>query len=77
MTDPGWQQAIDLLADGRCTLLGLWGDAPDVGARSPESIFTVVDLPAPLGPRKAQIVPFATSREREFTAATVPNRLVS
>src|SRR5438105_1205725 len=30
VTDPGWQQAIDLLADGRCTLLGLWGDAPDV-----------------------------------------------
>jgi hypothetical protein len=38
---------------------------------------TVVDLPAPLGPRKAQIVPFATSSDREFTAVTAPNRVVS
>jgi Ni,Fe-hydrogenase III large subunit/Ni,Fe-hydrogenase III component G len=30
VTDEGWQQAIELLADGHCTLLGLWGDAPDV-----------------------------------------------
>jgi Ni,Fe-hydrogenase III large subunit len=30
VSDTGWQQAIDLLVDGRCTLLGLWGDAPDV-----------------------------------------------
>jgi Ni,Fe-hydrogenase III large subunit len=28
--DEGWKQAIDLLTSGRCTLLGLWGDAPDV-----------------------------------------------
>ena len=28
--DDGWRQAIDLLAAGRCTLLGLWGDAGDV-----------------------------------------------
>jgi Ni,Fe-hydrogenase III large subunit len=28
--DDGWKKAIDLLARGRCTLLGLWGDAPDV-----------------------------------------------
>jgi Ni,Fe-hydrogenase III large subunit len=26
----GWKQATDLLARGRCTLLGLWGDAGDV-----------------------------------------------
>lgn len=26
----GWQHAIDRLADGRCTLLGLWADAPHV-----------------------------------------------
>jgi len=26
--DDGWQQAIDHLSAGRCTLLGLWGDAP-------------------------------------------------
>jgi Ni,Fe-hydrogenase III large subunit len=30
VTDDGWQQAIDHLAAGRCTLLGLWGDAPAV-----------------------------------------------
>jgi Ni,Fe-hydrogenase III large subunit len=30
VTDEGWQRAIDLLAEGRCTLLGLWGDAPNV-----------------------------------------------
>jgi Ni,Fe-hydrogenase III large subunit/Ni,Fe-hydrogenase III component G len=28
--EDGWSQAIDLLAAGRCTLLGLWGDAPAV-----------------------------------------------
>jgi len=28
--DDGWQKAIELLARGRCTLLGLWGDAGDV-----------------------------------------------
>jgi Ni,Fe-hydrogenase III large subunit len=30
VSDDGWQQAIDLLVEGRCTLLGLWGDAPNV-----------------------------------------------
>jgi Ni,Fe-hydrogenase III large subunit len=30
VTDDGWQQAIDQLAAGRCTLLGLWGDVPCV-----------------------------------------------
>jgi Ni,Fe-hydrogenase III large subunit/Ni,Fe-hydrogenase III component G len=30
VTDEGWRQAIDQLAAGKCTLLGLWGDAPDV-----------------------------------------------
>jgi len=30
VADDGWQQAIDLLARGHCTLLGLWGDAPAV-----------------------------------------------
>ncbi|HKS84139.1 MAG TPA: NADH-quinone oxidoreductase subunit C [Pseudolabrys sp.] len=28
--EEGWEQAIDLLAQGHCTLLGLWGDAPNV-----------------------------------------------
>ena len=30
VTEEGWRQAIDLLVAGRCTLLGLWGDAPAV-----------------------------------------------
>jgi Ni,Fe-hydrogenase III large subunit/Ni,Fe-hydrogenase III component G len=30
VSEEGWRQAIDHLATGRCTLLGLWGDAPDV-----------------------------------------------
>ena len=30
VADEGWLQAIDQLAAGRCTLLGLWGDAPNV-----------------------------------------------
>ena len=30
VSEEGWRQAMDLLADRRCSLLGLWGDAPDV-----------------------------------------------
>ena len=30
VAEAGWQQAIDQLATGRCSLLGLWGDAPEV-----------------------------------------------
>ncbi len=30
VTDEGWRQAIEHLAAGRCSLLGLWGDAPKV-----------------------------------------------
>src|SRR5215472_465324 len=30
VADAGWKNAIDLLARGRCTLLGLWGDVSDV-----------------------------------------------
>jgi len=30
VSDEGWGRAIDLLADGRLTLLGLWADMPDV-----------------------------------------------
>jgi Ni,Fe-hydrogenase III large subunit len=30
VADAGWKKAIDLLVRGRCTLLGLWGDAGDV-----------------------------------------------
>ena len=32
VADAGWKKAIDLLARGRCTLLGLWGD----GSRCPD-----------------------------------------
>ena len=35
---------------------------PDVGARRPVSILIVVDLPAPLGPRKPKNWPEATVR---------------
>jgi Ni,Fe-hydrogenase III large subunit len=30
VADAAWKKAIDLLVRGRCTLLGLWGDAGDV-----------------------------------------------
>jgi len=30
VTDYGWRKAIELLEHGHCTLLGLWGDAPNV-----------------------------------------------
>jgi Ni,Fe-hydrogenase III large subunit/Ni,Fe-hydrogenase III component G len=30
VADDGWRQAIEHLAAGRCTLLGLWGDTADV-----------------------------------------------
>ena len=30
VAEDGWQQAIDQLATGRSSLLGLWGDAPEV-----------------------------------------------
>lgn len=35
---------------------------PEVGARRPVSILMVVDLPAPLGPRKPKNWPGATVR---------------
>jgi Ni,Fe-hydrogenase III large subunit len=30
VAEDGWHQAIDQLTTGRCSLLGLWGDAPEV-----------------------------------------------
>ena len=30
VAEQGWRQAIDLLAQGHCTLLAMWGDAPAV-----------------------------------------------
>src|SRR5438132_544639 len=43
----------------------------------PVSIFTVVDLPAPLGPRRATSCPVGISRSRLRTASTSPKRLES
>jgi hypothetical protein len=34
--------------------------SPEVGVSSPQSMRMVVDLPAPLGPRKPKISPFGT-----------------
>src|SRR3712207_2547933 len=50
---------------------------PAVGRSTPTSIRMVVDLPAPLRPRKAVTLPGATSKVRPSTAFTVPCRLVS
>src|SRR6185312_12120240 len=50
---------------------------PEVGAISPHSTRMVVDLPAPLGPRKPKISPDWTSRFRSATAVKSPKRLVS
>ena len=49
---------------------------PLVGSSMPVSIFSVVDLPAPLGPRKPEIWPAGTSNERSSTAVCWPKRLV-
>src|SRR5579859_5649194 len=49
---------------------------PDVGASRPVSILTVVDFPAPLGPRKAQMEPAGMSRFRLLTAVKSPKRRV-
>src|SRR5215472_3715438 len=43
---------------------------PEVGSRMPVRIFSVVDLPAPLGPMKATRSPAAISKERSLTAGT-------
>src|SRR5512133_1937358 len=47
---------------------------PPEGSRSPHSIRMVVDLPAPLGPRKPKISPWRTSRLMRLTATKSPNR---
>jgi len=40
------------------------------------SILTVVDFPAPFGPKKAQMAPGATWKERPSTAVNSPKRRV-
>ena len=47
-------------------------DAPAVGGVSPVIIRIVVDLPAPLGPRKPVTVPGAHSNDTSLTAVCAP-----
>src|SRR6185295_11126028 len=49
-------------------------NVPLVGASRPVNIFIVVDLPAPLGPRKPKKLPRGMARFRLSTAAKSPNR---
>src|SRR5688572_18988442 len=49
---------------------------PEVAPRNPAMMRSVVDLPAPFGPRKPTISPFATLNETSLTATTVPKSLV-
>src|SRR5690554_3454693 len=49
---------------------------PPSGVRKPVSIFMVVDLPAPFGPRKPRTSPGFTSKDRLSTATWSPKRLV-
>src|SRR4030095_2934215 len=50
--------------------------SPLVGGKNPVSIFTVVDLPDPLGPRKPKSEPLGISRLRLRTATRRPNFFV-
>src|SRR5580693_8823328 len=50
---------------------------PEVGASKPVSILMVVDLPAPLGPRKPKNWPASTRRFTSCTAVKSPKRRVS
>ena len=47
---------------------------PDVGFNSPHNILMVVDLPAPLAPRKPKISPCLTENDRSSTATKAPKR---
>src|SRR5690349_15251667 len=46
---------------------------PDVGFNKPHSMRIVVDLPAPLAPRKPKISPCLTENDRLSTATNAPN----
>src|SRR5579862_4736344 len=50
--------------------------SPDVGVSRLVNIFTVVDFPAPFGPRQAQMAPFSTSNVSPSTAVKLPKVLV-
>ena len=45
---------------------------PEVGRASPRISFSVVVLPAPLGPISAKVSPGSTENERPSTAVTAP-----
>ena len=45
---------------------------PDVRVRCPSRISTMVDLPAPLGPSRANTSPRSTSNDTPSTARTAP-----
>src|SRR6185503_7200542 len=47
-----------------------------VGCRKPATIFMVVDLPAPLGPRNPSTSPRSTVKETSSTAWIWPNHFV-
>ena len=49
---------------------------PAVAGMKHDRIFIVVDLPAPLGPRKPTICPFSTVKETSWIAVTGPYRFV-
>src|SRR4051812_9530511 len=49
---------------------------PASGAMKPAIMFSVVDLPHPLGPSRVTNSPCATTRSIASTAVVVPNRLV-
>src|SRR5712692_10539436 len=50
---------------------------PSEGSRRPQSMRSVVDLPAPFGPRKPYSSPARTRRSRWSTATRLPKRRVS
>ncbi len=50
--------------------------SPEVGSRIPQSIFIVVDLPAPLAPRNPNISPLRTSNETLSTEVKSPKFFV-
>src|SRR6185295_15187111 len=49
---------------------------PEVGGMKPVTMRIVVDLPAPLGPRKPSTSPRSTVKETSFTATFGPKALV-
>src|ERR1700755_2722455 len=49
---------------------------PLVGGMKPVTMRMVVDLPAPLGPRKPRTSPRSTAKVRSFTATFTPNAFV-